>query len=403
MRDALLALADGSVFRGRALGARGETFGEMVFNTSLTGYQEVLTDPSYHGQIVAMTYPHQGNYGLNDIDNEAPHPWVRGFVVREATSRPSSWRSEESLPAYLERHGVTGIAGIDTRRLTRRLRVHGAMTGGITTDYLDPGSFVERVRSAPGIVGRDLVREVTPQQPVDTNAAELLGSGELAGVRAEPDPRVVGARVAAIDLGMKRNILRCLVATGFTTRVFGASAPVADILAWAPDGVFVSNGPGDPAAVPYVVETLRALLDARIPTFGICLGHQVLGTALGATTYKLKFGHRGANHPVKSLTSGRVEITTQNHGFAVACGVDPSEDGEAWKVLAASSPDRWVWPSRYGDVALTHFDLNDGTLEGLRCLDVPAYSVQYHPEAAPGPRDSRYLFESFADLVAAGR
>jgi carbamoyl-phosphate synthase small subunit len=401
--QALLALADGTLFSGRSLGARGSTVGEVVFNTGLTGYQEILTDPSYHGQIVAMTYPHQGNYGLNDIDAEAPHPWVRGFVVREATARPSSWRSEESLPAYLERHGVVGIAGIDTRRLTRRLRVHGAMTGGITTEDLDPASFLERVRSAPGIEGRDLIREVTPAEAFDVDPDVLGRSSELAEIRYEPDPRVVGAKVAALDLGMKRNILRCLSATGFRTRVFGARATAAQILDWGPDGVFVSNGPGDPAAIPYVVETLRMLLDARVPTFGICLGHQVLGTALGGTTYKLKFGHRGANHPVKSLESGRVEITTQNHGFAVRCGIDPSDEGEAWKVLTESAPDRWVWSSGYGDVALTHFDLNDGTLEGLRCRDVPAYSVQYHPEAAPGPHDSRYLFGSFADLVASAR
>ncbi len=403
MTEALLVLADGSVFRGRSLGARGETFGEVVFNTGLMGYQEVLTDPSYHGQIVAMTYPHQGNYGVNDADAEAPHPWVRGFIVREATDRPSSWRSEESLQAYLERHGIVGIEGIDTRRLTRRLRVHGAMSGGVTTEDLDADSFLARVRSAQGIEGVDLVREVTPSSPYDADAEELWRSAELAEMRAEPDARVEGAKVAAIDLGMKRNILRCLVGTGFQTRVFGGTASPEEIIKWAPDGVFISNGPGDPSAIPYVAETLRRLLEARIPTFGICLGHQVLGTALGGTTYKLKFGHRGANHPVKSLDSGRVEITTQNHGFAVSCGMDPADEGEAWKVLAGANSDSWVWASRYGDVALTHFDLNDGTLEGLRCLDVPAYSVQYHPEAAPGPHDSRYLFGVFADLVAANR
>jgi carbamoyl-phosphate synthase small subunit len=350
-----------------------------------------------------MTYPHQGNYGLNDLDAEAPHPWVRGFVVREATDRPSSWRAQESLSAYLDRHRVVGIAGIDTRRLVRRLRVHGAMTGGITTEDTDEASFLERVRSAPALEGRDLVSEVSPPEPYDTDPAELLATGDLTGVRSAPDPRVEGARVAALDLGMKRNILRCLVATGFRTKVFGGTAAASDILEWGPDGVFVSNGPGDPAAIPYVVETVRGLLDARVPVFGICLGHQVLGTALGGSTYKLKFGHRGANHPVKSMESGRVEITTQNHGFAVSCGVDPASGGEAWRVIAGSSPERWVWRSRFGDVALTHFDLNDGTLEGLRCRDVPAYSVQYHPEAAPGPHDSRYLFDSFADLVASSR
>ena len=399
MSDALLVLEDGSVFRGRSVGARGTTFGEMVFNTALTGYQEVLTDPSYHGQIVAMTYPHQGNYGLNDADAEAPRPWVRGFVMRDACYRPSSWRSEESLPAYLERHDVVGIEGIDTRRLTKLLRTRGAMTAGITTEDLDETSFTQRVREAPGLVGRDLVREVTPDEPYDVDADWLGSSSDLGAVSFEPDPRVDGARVAAIDLGMKRNILRCLAGTGFTTRVFGGSTSAKDVLGWAPDGVFVSNGPGDPSALGYVASTLQEILRAGVPVFGICLGHQVLGTALGGSTYKLKFGHRGANHPVKSLDTGRVEITTQNHGFAVDCGLDPAESGDAWHVLSQSKAGDWVWQSKFGSVALTHFDLNDGTLEGLRCLDVPAYSVQYHPEAAPGPHDSRYLFSSFADLI----
>ena len=402
MSAALLVLQDGSVFRGRSVGAPGTTFGEMVFNTALTGYQEVLTDPSYHGQIVAMTYPHQGNYGLNDMDAEAPRPWVRGFVMRDACTKPSSWRSQESLPDYLERHGVVGIDGIDTRRLTKRLREAGAMTAGITTEDLDEGSFTERVRAAPGLVGHDLVREVTPPESYDVDPSSLEGSSELGATTVRRDERVAGAKVAALDLGMKRNILRCLARTGFTTRVFGTSASADEILAWGPDGVFVSNGPGDPAAIGYVAATLGKILAARVPVFGICLGHQVLGTALGGGTYKLKFGHRGANHPVKSLETGRVEITTQNHGFAVRCGLDPAERGEAWQVLSQSKAGDWVWQSKFGSVALTHFDLNDGTLEGLRCLDVPAYSVQYHPEAAPGPHDSRYLFASFADLIVAG-
>jgi carbamoyl-phosphate synthase small subunit len=402
MSDALLALEDGSVFRGRGVGARGTAFGEMVFNTALTGYQEVLTDPSYHGQIVAMTYPHQGNYGLNEADDEAPRPWVRGFVMREATKAPSSWRAQESLPGYLERHGVVGIEGVDTRRLTKLLRTRGAMTAGITTEDLSDVSFLERVRAAPPLVGRDLVREVTPQRAYDADAEALALSSGLGATGFEPDPRVAGAKVAALDLGMKRNILRCLAGTGFRTRVFGGGASADEILAWAPDGVFVSNGPGDPSAIGYVADTLRAILRARVPVFGICLGHQVLGTALGGRTYKLKFGHRGANHPVKSLDTGRVEITTQNHGFAVDTGVDPSAGGDAWQVLSRSRAGDFVWESKFGSVALTHFDLNDGTLEGLRCLDVPAYSVQYHPEAAPGPHDSRYLFRSFADLVTEG-
>ncbi len=401
MADALLALADGTVFRGRFFGARGERFGEMVFNTGLTGYQEVLTDPSYHGQIVAMTYPHQGNYGLNDLDEEAPHPWVRGFVVREATQQPSSWRSRESLPSYLERHNVVGIEGIDTRKLTRVLRDRGAMTAGITTEDLDERSFVERVQSAPVLEGRDLVKEVTPSAAYDADPAELWATGELAAV--EREERLQGVKIAALDLGMKRNILRCLVGMGATVRVFGADAPAEEILAWSPDGMFVSNGPGDPSAVPYVWRTLRSVVEARVPTFGICLGHQILGTALGGSTYKLKFGHRGANHPVKSLDTGRVEITTQNHGFAVRTGLDPAAGGEAWKNLSQTRSDDWMWSSELGDVQLTHFDLNDGTLEGLRCLDVPAYSVQYHPEAAPGPHDSRYLFGDFATLITEAR
>jgi carbamoyl-phosphate synthase small subunit len=247
-------------------------------------------------------------------------------------------------------------------------------------------------------VGRDLVKEVTPPSAYDADAEALL-----AGVRPlEPSRRFGGARIAAVDYGMKRNILRCLAARGAQLRVFPATAGAGDILEWSPNGVFLSNGPGDPAALPYAVDAIRGVLDARVPTFGICLGHQLLGTALGGSTYKLKFGHRGANHPVKSLVTGRVEITTHNHGFAVRTGLDPAQGDEAWKVLAASDPLDWVWPSQYGDVQLTHFDLNDGTLEGLRCIDVPAYSVQYHPEAAPGPHDAQYLFDEFAELIGGG-
>ena len=400
MREALLVLADGTSFRGRAFGASGESFGEVVFNTGLTGYQEVLTDPSYHGQIVTMTYPHQGNYGLNDLDAEAERPWVRGFVVREPTAVPSSWRSTESLDDYLRRHGIVAIAGIDTRRLTRRLRLEGAMTGGITTTDTDEGSFLERVRAAPDLVGRDLVREVTPETAYDIDADEVMASGVLDPGAGETDARIAGAKLAAIDYGMKRNILRCLARLGFRVRVFPASAPASEVLEWGPAGVFLSNGPGDPRVLDYAVTTAGDILDAGVPMFGICLGHQILGQALGGSICKLKFGHRGANHPVKSLETGRVEITTQNHGFALQTDLDPTADGEAWQVLAGASADAWVWSSQRGAVALTHFDLNDGTLEGLRCRDVPAYSVQYHPEAAPGPHDSRYLFGDLVDLVA---
>lgn len=400
MSDALLALADGTVFRGRAWGAEGETFGEVVFNTSLTGYQEVLTDPSYHGQIVTMTYPHQGSYGVNALDEEASRPWVSGFVIRDGVERPSSWRSTEGLREYLLRHRIVAISGIDTRALTRRIRLEGAMTAGITTLGVTESEFVDRVRSAPGLLGRDLVREVTTGKAYDADAADLLNTGTLDPSIVGHDPRVEGARVAAIDYGLKRNIARCLVGLGMQVRVFPATAPATDILGWAPDGVFLSNGPGDPSALPYAVSTISDLLRAGIPTFGICLGHQLLGSALGGSTYKLKFGHRGANHPVKSLVTGRVEITTQNHGFAVRTGLDPADAGEAWQVLSRSKSEDWIWRSGYGDVALTHFNLNDGTLEGMRALDLPAYSVQYHPEAAPGPHDSRYLFTEFVDLIA---
>ena len=300
MADAILVLADGSVFRGRNFGARGTTFGEMCFNTGLTGYQEVLTDPSYHGQIVAMTYPHQGNYGLNNLDEEAPRPWVRGFVVREVTTQPSSWRSQESLPAYLERHNVVGIEGIDTRRLTRILRSQGAMTAGITTEDLDESSFLEQVRSAPVLEGRDLVAEVTPDAWFDADVDELRATGDFAAVSFEPDPRVDGAKIAALDLGMKKNILRCLVGMGARTRVYGGKSSSKDILDWAPDGVFVSNGPGDPAAVGYAITTVKNLIGKR-PIFGICLGHQILSITFGARTHKMPFGHHGANHPVRDL------------------------------------------------------------------------------------------------------
>lgn len=274
------------------------------------------------------------------------------------------------------------------------------MGGAVSTEDLDPGSLGARVRESPGIVGRDLVREVTPREPYDADPEELLDTGVLDPSVREPDPRVAGARIAAIDYGMKRNILRCLVGLGFRVRVFPATASASEVLGYGPDGVFLSNGPGDPAALPYAVETVRGILEAGRPTFGICLGHQLLGVSLGGETYKLKFGHRGANHPVKSLDTGRVEITTQNHGFAVRAGRDPAAEGEAWRALANASGEDWIWSSRYGDVALTHFDLNDGTLEGVRCLELPAYSVQYHPEAAPGPHDSRYLFEDLVEAVA---
>lgn len=399
MSDALLAFADGTVMRGRAYGAKGEAFGEAVFNTALTGYQEVLTDPSYHGEIVTMTYPHQGNYGINSADGEAVRPWVRGFVVREGTPRPSSWRSDESLESFLVRNNIVAIEAVDTRAIVRRLRTAGAMTVGISSQDTGESELVERVRAAPDISGIDLVREVTPKQAYDVDANDLRSGSELDPSFDSRDARTEGLKIAAIDYGMKRNILRCLSGLGFAVRVFPATVTSDELLEWSPDGVFLSNGPGDPSALSYAVETIRGVLQRKIPTFGICLGHQLLSTALGGSTYKLKFGHRGINHPVKCLRTGRVEITTQNHGFCVTTSGLPSDTSAAFESMAASKVDDRIWESDFGDVELSHFNLNDGTLEGIRCREVPAFAVQYHPEAAPGPHDSRYLFDDFVELI----
>ena len=372
----MLALEDGSVFRGTAFGAEGESFGEAVFNTGMSGYQEILTDPSYAGQIVTMTSPHQGNYGVNDADRESGAIQVAGFAVREAARRPSSWRAESRLGDALTRDGVIGIEGIDTRRLTRAVRDRGAMRAVVSTLDLDPGSLVERAGAAPGMTGADLARTVSVAAPYEAST--------LVGVATSDPGRVY--RVAAYDFGMKRNILRRLAASGIEATVYPAETPVAEVAAGGYDGVFLSNGPGDPAATAYGVASTRELL-GKVPVFGICLGHQLLGLALGGRTYKLPFGHRGANQPVKNLTTGVVEITSHNHGFAV----DPG----AW-----SGDGRGIVHTDAGRVVLTHWNLNDGTLEGVRCLDVPAFGVQYHPEAAPGPHDSRYLFEDFRALMS---
>ncbi len=368
-KPAVLALADGRVFRGESLGAEGEGVGEVVFNTAMTGYQEIMTDPSYKGQIVAMTYPLIGNYGINDEDVESRRPWVEGFVVKEASSTPSSWRGRRTLDEYMREHRIVGIQGIDTRALTRHLRDHGAQEGVISTEELDPARLVTKAKASPGLLGRDLVREVTISAPHGWDQATW---DPRRGYR-EPPPRRF--KVVAFDSGIKWNILRQLAAVGCDVAVVPASTPAAAVLEQKPHGVFLSNGPGDPEGVPYLIETVRGLL-GKVPIFGICLGHQIIGLASGGRTYKLKFGHHGANHPVKDLATGKVEITAQNHGFAV----DPDSVGP------------------HG-LELSHVNLNDGTCEGLRHRELPVFSVQYHPEASPGPHDANYLFHRFADLM----
>jgi carbamoyl-phosphate synthase small subunit len=370
--NATLALENGQWFEGTAVGASGLAAGEVVFNTSLTGYQEVLTDPSYAGQIVTMTAPQIGNYGVTEADAESRTVQVAGFVVREASPVASNWRADGSLRDYLVKHDIVAIADIDTRALTRVLRSAGVMRGVVATGRVDPAELVERARAIPEMEGQDLVRTVTCEAPFDWRDPE----GEDAGFIVPPG-RHAGRRlrVAAYDFGMKWNILRRFGAHGCDVRVFPATAPASDLLADRPDGVFLSNGPGDPAALPYAVANARALVDSGVPTFGICLGHQVLGLAMGGRTYKLKFGHRGTNHPVKHLSTGQVEITSQNHGFAV----DP-----------ASLPD---------DVEITHTNLYDQTVEGLRHREQPVFCVQYHPEASPGPHDADYLFRLFLDAM----
>jgi carbamoyl-phosphate synthase small subunit len=397
--EALLVLEDGSAFEGSSFGATGEAFGEVVFNTGMTGYQEVLTDPSYARQIVVMTHPHVGNYGTNGLDPESAGIRVAGFVVREAARRPSSWRAERSIHHELEAAGVVGVEGLDTRALTLHIREMGAMRAALSTEDLDAASLAARVREQPKMLGADLARDVSTDVPYD--AADVAGS---------PVPRAGRTyRVAAYDWGLKRNSLRILARSGCGATVFPALTPAADILGGGFDGVFLSNGPGDPAATGYAVETVRALL-GKMPLFGICLGHQILGRAVGARTYKLKFGHRGANQPVVDLDTGRVEITSHNHGFAV----DPaslrgwpsgraSAPGATPQALPRHGPRAFsnlpVVDCDFGPVVLTHWSLNDGTLEGMQLLDVPAFSVQYHPEAAPGPHESAALFDRFVELM----
>ncbi len=359
MKKAILAIADGSVFEGRAVGAEGESTGELVFNTSMTGYQEILTDPSYAGQIVTMTYPHIGNYGCNEADTESNHPYVWGFVMRECCFEPSNWRATSTLPEYLRKHNVVAIDGVDTRQITRLLRTKGAQKAVISTVDFDHESLLNKARNSADMAGSDFVKEVAVKEAYEW-----------------PAPAEVKYRVVAMDYGIKHNILRLLSTHGCSVRVLPATAGPEEVLAAHPDGVFLSNGPGDPAALPYVYPTVRALIDRKIPIFGICLGHQILGHALGGTTYKLKFGHRGGNQPVLNQPTGCVEITAQNPGFAVD--------------TASLNPD---------EVEFTHVHLNDRTCTGMAHKTLPIFSVQYHPEASPGPHDSRYLFEKFTKLM----
>lgn len=379
LMDALLALEDGRIFPCRSFTGHGETGGEVVFNTSMTGYQEVLTDPSYRGQMVAMTYPLVGNYGINPDDMESDGIQVSAFLVREYQDMPSNFRATSTLSEYLKKEGVPGIEKLDTRALTRHIRTAGAMRGFISTRDLDPASLIKKAREIPSLVGRDLIQDVTTDKPY------YWINGKR--VFAEPDSgffhKTVWTQkgkkpsVAAFDYGIKYNILRCLEDSGFEVVVVPASTDAKTVQSMEPDGIFLSNGPGDPEPLTYAVETIKSLLDYR-PIFGICLGNQLLGMALEGVTFKLKFGHRGANQPVKHLTTGRVEITSQNHGFAV--------DIESMKNK---------------EIELTHINLNDNTFEGFRHRKIPAFAVQYHPEASPGPHDARYLFDDFRKMMKA--
>lgn len=387
MTKALLALADGMCFEGRALGYGGDAVGEVVFNTAMTGYQEVLTDPSYKGQIITMTCPHIGNYGTTPEDRESQLVWAEGFVVVEASRLASNWRSTQTIHEYLTQAKVVAIEGLDTRALTRHLREHGSQQGVITHGGFDAARAVTKAREAPSIIGRDLAGEVTCGRAYEWGA----GSGDWAPDvdtrgRLTRNPRTW--TVVAVDFGVKQNILNRLVDVGCRVTVVPASSTAAEIEALRPDGIFLSNGPGDPEGVPYAMETVRKLI-GRYPIFGICLGHQILGLAFGLHTYKLKFGHHGANHPVLDLRSRKVEITSQNHNFAVKTPLPLHEVPD----------DPPTVETEYGTLAMTHLSLNDRSIEGMASTNHPVFSVQYHPEASPGPHDSAYLFEEFVRLM----
>ncbi len=374
---AILLLEDGTVFEGTSFGAKGQQCGEVVFNTSMTGYQEIMTDPSYHEQIITMTYPLIGNVGTNKTDTESKKVYARGFIVKENCRQPSNFRSKESLSDYLINNNVIGLEGIDTRALVKHIRVQGAMRGIISSTELSLTSLKKKLKAYPGLIGRDIVKDVTSKKPYywDEGIIDILNNRQF-----KPPQKY---KVVAFDYGAKYNILRLLRSHGCEVYVVPAQTSAKEVLAQRPDGVFLSNGPGDPAPVTYAIETIRQLL-GKVPIFGICLGHQLLALALGAKTYKLKFGHRGANHPVKNLKTKRIEITCQNHGFCV-------DMDSLKKKLVSSRVER--------DVELTHINLNDNTAEGISCRKLMAFAVQYHPEASPGPHDSNYLFQTFIELM----
>ena len=374
--EGILALADGKTFRGTLCGAMGEAEGEVVFNTSMSGYQEVLTDPSYCGQMVLMTYPLIGNTGINPEDFESDRPYLSAFIIKELSPIPSNWRSRETLDEFLKRHGVVGLQGIDTRALTRHIRDRGAQQAIISNDLSNPAALIEKAQASPGMEGKDLVKEVTCREPYDWDQGDWNIKQGYSRISHNDTGDYFS--VVAYDFGIKRNILRRLTQVGCKVQVVPATTPAETVLAMKPDGVFLSNGPGDPAAVPYAIENVRALI-GKVPIFGICLGHQILNLALGGKTYKLRFGHHGSNQPVMDLGKRKVEITSQNHGFAV----DDQTGSD--------------------DVEITCINLNDRTVEGIRHKKYPVSSVQYHPEASPGPQDSSYLFQDFVTLMKENR